>query len=577
MMRQAYEGERTFDTGGPEAQRAQLEALSRGFGDDPEENQRIMAENYEGDMPLQPQQPKGGLESLSDADLDAILAGDLDSVSDAGLDVLLALPQNEFDNLFPAQPEESPAQAVTPGEGGDDISRFLVEGVGGIENAMPPEAEQPEIKYTPGQKLAAGMSFEAGQLGRGLSQLYYQAAGTKEEVQAIQMMEQKARDEYAKIDEQGFGPEDIGEAVLSFGTLLIPGANGVRAAAAGAKVFQGLSKLSGTLGTAGANAAIIGATEAAKATVEGESRLQKGATSAVVGAGSAYGLDKVGRIGKSVFTEGFIGKTLAAVGLGKATGATKSAVRDGLYRKFVNKFWPRKYSPVDPALSAKKLPTSPQSQSMRAAAMKAEVREAERTAMAPQVFQAFEDIIKGPKSPKTGRRSGGFVSVRANKWAKENGFDSTAEAQAVGSFLLSKSIIRGQRGEILFDRAGVLEGYNYVSKQDNFNKAFGKTKAGKQLEAFMAELRTGQGPISFEAILDKYEYRNAAAAAQTLANLTEPAQQQLQRKLAGIKARTVAAVTAEAQAQGAVSGGSMWDSLLQFQESIAEAYAELGE
>lgn len=528
-----------------------------------------MAENY---GQLTGETPSDPIDSLSPQDLDALLAGDAESLSPQALELLSGLSDEQFNILLGF---DEPAAQAAPAEEGDDISRLLVEGVGGTENAMPEDANLPEMTYTPGQKLAAGMSMEAGQLGRGLSQLYYQAAGNDAEVKAIQKMEEAARAEYAKIDDQGFGAEDVGEAVLSFGTLLVPGANGVRAAAAGAKAFQALAKTSQALGTAGANAAIIGVTEAAKATVEGESRLQKGGTAAAVGAASSYGLDKAGRIGKSVFTEGFVGKTLTAIGLGKAVGASNSAVRDGLWRRFSNFFWPKQTKAVDPALSAKKLPTSPQSQSMRAAAMKAEVREAERTAMAPQVFQAFEDIIKGPVNPKNGRRSGGFVSTRANKWAKENGFDSTAEAQKIGSALLSKSILRGERGEIMFDRGRVLEAYNFMSQQESFKKAFGKSKSGKKLEEFMTELRTGQGPISFEAILDKYEYRNAAAAAQTLANLTEPAQQQLNKKLAGIKARTIAVVTAEAQAQGEASEGGIWDSLMQFQEEVADTYASL--
>lgn len=580
-MRQAFEGERTFDTGGAAAQRAQMEALSEGFGEDREENLRIMAENY-GQLTGEPVDP---IDRMSEPDLDLLLAGKIDDLSEEGLDILLSLPEEQVARLRQSIGPVAPVNPPPPADVdmSDPINQ-LVEGVGSTPNAMPPEAEIPEQQLSPGEKFAAGGAFEAGQLGRGLKQFYYERTGNEAEAMAMEKLEEEARAQYAKIDDQGFGPEDVGEAALSLGTLLIPGANGVRALAAGTKAMKALRALSGATGTAGVNALMIGATEAAKATVGDESRLAKGGEAAAWGIGTAYGVNKLGKGVKSLFNEGFIGKAAAAAGIGTAVGASKSAVRDGIFRRFYGLLSPRKGSTRDPLETAKKVATSPQSQSMRSAAMKAELKQAESVANAGQLWATFEDVMKGPVS-KTGRgqtRRGGFMNSKANKWAKENNFDTQAEAQRIGTFLMGKATLRGPKGEILFDRAKVLEGYDAIRSQEGFQKAFGRVSstgkwtpgaAAKKLDQFMQDLRTGSGPTSAREILDYYEGKQKEAAAEVYRNLSPKKVDKLEKELADIKSRTIAVLQAEKEGQD----GALWDTLNQAYEAMTTAFGEAGE
>lgn len=250
----AIDGKTTFRTGGPEKQREQLEILAEGMGDDPEENRRVMAENYQsmgGTMPVEPPGP----ESLSDLDLINLAEGRYDQLTDDAVAYLETLSDedlvalSELQGMASGTPQEGAQQAGAP--------MPMAEGGGPVEAAQRAQQELIDQMGT-GQRFLVGVGKSVNDVVKGIQQVFT----TGEEAEALEREIKAERETWDMLDKQQVGWEDVGQVVGDAGMMLMGGP-----AAASLK--------GGVMLTA--------AIEGAKATVDEESRLAR----AGVGAGSA--------------------------------------------------------------------------------------------------------------------------------------------------------------------------------------------------------------------------------------------------------------------------------------------------
>lgn len=451
------------------------------------------------------------LMTLSDEELAMVEAGDIGGLSDSSLDGLEAAiaqqgmtPQEPQQQFFPPQEQyQNSIGALAKQFGIEDYTNVL-EGVG---------------EFTMGVKRS-GQSF-----ANGLAQL----AGTPEEAAALAKIEEAQRAQFAAYDE-GLGAEDIGEGLAFVGTMAMPGANALKVAATGGKIMaavRALAKGAGKIGdagrTVGGNAILMGLIEGMKGITDDESRLKNSLETAALGYAGGKVLQAPAGVLSRVWWDMGMGRTLGQLGLGALSGNSgRRVVGENIMRRLQRSLFnvDKPSSELRRAVGARNNPQVRSTIKAEADAAAAAARANMGVEPGDPVWDAWVDIVKGTKSPKTGRRlrSSGLEGGGVTKAAKENPkLDVLKERNRIVSTLLGAA--RGQLddGTVFFNRKALAEAYEGLTRNAKFREMYGRTnkdgswtpttKVGKQLDSFVSELFTG--PQGGDLVTAEQIYRKA--------------------------------------------------------------------
>jgi len=424
------------------------------------------------------------LDSLSDDDLDALLAGNVDTISSEGLDVLLQLDENTFSALTGQQAPE-PARA------------FDVPGL------LPSEfmSSLAELDQGSGQgDMLRGLAFESGRTERGIAQL----GGTPEEKKALAQAEAKARQEFAAVDE-GIGLEDAGELAFILGSLAIPGGAPVQVAAKGSKIAAFFKQLPVNWGGA---AILAGLTEGLKGRTEDESVGGEALKTAGISAAGGVVGSKVGGLLINPWKFTGAGKGLAAT-LGATVGArdSKRIFREGIFRRMARAVTGKQRDPLtDPVPRALLRQGGQEEQRLIRAGAQAEAEVASKQGVDVEDINGFLDTFPAI-----------IKSIRPTKASKEAGLETTAavrgEAQTMFALLQQNAIKTNSDGTAFIDVGTLRTNLASIMESPKFETVFSKPKQ-KQLTELVenysrAALASGKDQGRVSEIFEK-----AAAHAQ---------------------------------------------------------------
>jgi hypothetical protein len=429
------------------------------------------------------------IDALSEQDIDALLAGDVDSISTDGLDLLDELDDDQFGLLIGREPQE-----FVPTTGRENLAGALR----GFQ-VDPVLAQQvSESEFT---DALVGFGRTLSSMSTGLQQI----AASDVEALALGKIEEREREKFAEIDD-GFGGEDVGQALAFTASLLAPGGSAVKGVTLAQKAITGLRNLSGSLGGA---SILTGLLEGAKGVTPEESRALNAAKGAGITLAGGKVLSGGARILKESVTGGLIGKTLAAFGLGAlANQPARRTLSEGIGRGFARFLFGKRAAPTDAELRLAAAQGGQEVRRLVSESARAEARAAETQfglGTGARTWDAFMDIVKGPKSPKTGRRmkGSGLEGVRGTKAAKEAEIDILGERNRVVSTLMSAAQRRNeQTGEVVFDIPAVEAAWRSLKQDDNFKRVFGRVlkdgsfspgKVAKKVDEFVEQLLT-RGP-----------------------------------------------------------------------------------
>lgn len=450
-----------------------------------------------------------------------------------------------------------------------------------------------EIADSPATDLLVGAGRTATSVKRGLEQL----ASTPEEALALAKIEEKERKAFEEFDE-GLGLEDVGESMVFLSSLLVPGGNVVQGASLAGKTLNGLRNLGSSLGGA---SIITGLIEGSKAVTEDESQ----GTNALVGFGTTLAGGKAiqgaGNIVKNSFKEGVIGKTLAAFGLGTlAQGPGRRVISEGLSRRFLRSLFGKKPGAGEQELRLAAAQGGQEVRRLTAAAAQAEAKIADKQfglQAGNPVWDSWLDIVKGPKSPKTGRRLKGssLEGARGSKAAKEAKIDIAQEKHNVVATLMGASMKKNsETGEVVFDLPAVDAAWRQLKQSPNFQRVYGSIrkdgtfspgKVAKEVDTFIEKMLTtgkAEGATTLTApeilkrgaqdVVDATERGLSRVAQVREAASTKPGG--LSAKGVGLNAAAVAfeqVISNEgiAEAQKIVEGGD-WMGFVDYFDTLAE-------
>lgn len=422
------------------------------------------------------------------------------------------------------------------------------------------EGQADELADSGFSRMMLGVGREAQSLSRGIQQI----AGTPQEAAALALVEERDRKIYEELDEQGIGFEDLGQAVPMLATIIAPGGNVVQGLNAVGKGLNALAKLGSTLG---AQAALVGAIEGGKATTLEESRAANAASGA---AATLVGGKLVGGLGKSLHA-GALGKMLTIAGLGgimKGEGGRRAA---GGIMGYINRnLLGRQTKDVGQELSQKAAAAvaGPESRRIVEASTKAQIELAKQSgglaAGRSQAWDAFLDIVKGPASPKTGKRSvakslGGGALTKAQKEAAESGLDVIAERNRIVGTLMeaAKRPNPNNPQEIFFDTHSLETAWRILKDTPEFGGVY-KTKTGalnskaQAVESFIDNMLKQGSPSDPTVTVQALTTRGLDEMRQLSADAIEGVVNATQKKVdsgfklteADVRARTAAAALA---------------------------------
>lgn len=434
--------------------------------------------------------------TLSDEEIGMIEAGDFASLSDSTLDGLeAAIAQGQVTEPEAPEYRHFPRQKTFKSATSALAEQFGIEDYSGALESL--------------GEFTMGIERSLQSFSNGLAQL----AGTPEEASALAKIEAAQRAQFAAYDE-GLGAEDIGEGLAFVGTMALPGANALKVASGGGKIFsalRALAKGAGKIGdagrTVGGNALLVGLVEGMKGITDEESRIKNSLEAAALGYAGGKVLQAPAGILSRVWWDMGMGRTLSQLGVGALAGnAGRRVVGENIMRRLQ-----RSLFNVDKPSSELRRAVGARNNPQVRATMKAEADARAAAAQANMgvepgdpVWDAWVDIVKGTKSPKTGRRlrARGLEGGGVTKAAKENPkLDVTKERNRIVSTLLGAA--RGVRdnGEVFFDRKALAEAYEGLTKNKKFREMYGRTnkdgswnpttKVAKQLDDFMSRLFTG--------------------------------------------------------------------------------------
>jgi hypothetical protein len=417
------------------------------------------------------------IDSLSDADVDALLANDVDSISDDGVTLLESLSDEQFSQITgTAQPE--PAAPEPQGR------QRLADTIGGFGFS---EETSQSIADSPFTDFMVGAGRTADSTIRGLKQI----ASTPEEALALGKIEEKARKDFEEFDE-GLGMEDVGEAILFIGSLAVPGVAPLKVAQTGSNILKAIKAVPGSLG---GTSLIAGILEGGKAVTPDESRLGKAGTAAALTAGGGVGFQAAGGIIKNTFKEGVMGKVLSALGMASVQGSKEARRRTtgGLASWFNRKLF-KGETKDDLGIAAGRVQANAerQGQTLSRQAAEAKAREASNDGLAAgdPVWDAWFDLIKGPrgKTTPTGkpgrrRKASGLGGARPSKTQGDLGkLDVAGERNRIVSTLMTAAQKEvGENGQVLFDVKAARTAWDTLKKSAKFKKVYtSKLKSGEE-------------------------------------------------------------------------------------------------
>lgn len=181
------------------------------------------------------------IDNLSDADVDALLAGDIDNISNQGVDLLSALDDTQL-------------RAITGAEvpGGERTSIDL-----DARNA----AAQSEIEanMNPLEKGLVGMGKTFNDIGRGVQQIFLNVTGDQEAAAEIGASLGRENETFGAFDDKNIGAEDVGQLLGDVAAMLPLGALGtsIKGGALLGGVLEGIKGTeSGDLSDNAGNAAV---------------------------------------------------------------------------------------------------------------------------------------------------------------------------------------------------------------------------------------------------------------------------------------------------------------------------------
>ena len=398
----------------------------------------------------------------------------------------------------PETPQEAPQEAQESLNPGADFLQGLAgtegqqvepAGIGGF-SLDEPVVDAPE---SPGD-VFRGLAFEVGRLERGIKQL---ATDDPAEKKALAIAEEKARSEFAEVDE-GIGLEDAGELAFVLGSLAIPGGAPVQTAARGAKIASFMKSLPTNWGGA---AILAGLKEFVSGKTADESpggEALKAAT--IVGAGGAVGSKIAGLVINPWTTTG-ASKGLAAT-LGATVGArdSKRIFREGIFRRFARALTGKVKDPrTDPVPRALLRRGGQEDSRLVRDAAKAEAAVAAKSGVDAGDINGFLDtfpaIIKGIRPLKAAKEAGKTTA------------DVRDEARTMFALLQNGVIRTSDDGSAVID-VGLLRGnFDELASNPKFSEVFSKPKQ-KQLEELVdsysrAALTQGKDQAGISGIFQK--------------------------------------------------------------------------
>ena len=403
------------------------------------------------------------IDNLYDPDLDALFAGELESLSNEGLDLLSNLDDTQLNRLLGREPA-APAEPARDLSEGLSPSEYLGSLAGAIEAEGGPYSEA-------GGKFMRGLEYDVGRYERGLGQL----GATPAEKKALALLEEKARKDFEAID-AGIGAEDIPQAMMVLGSLLVPGGNLVQGTVGASKLITGLKNIPKTWGVP---AVLAGVTEFFKGRTLDESRGGEALQAAGLTAAGGIAGHQVSRLLSNAFSTTGAGKSSAALlGASVGTAMSKRIFREGLIRRWAGAVTGRqKRDPMDSPMARSYLRRGGQEDARllrEQAGVEAKV--AARPGVGAEDVEGFLDTF--PQILK---------AVRPTKAAKEAGLttkDLREEAQTMFSMIQENAIKTNTDGTSFIDVGTLRQNWAQLQKADNFGTVFSKPKQ-KQLASLI--------------------------------------------------------------------------------------------
>ena len=441
---------------------------------------------------------------ISDADLEALQAQDYASLSDEGLAALSGGDQAPAPPTAPAAPDTREGQRAerTSNLTGALQGMLGVSGSGGQYGNAPTASSDAagatlaQASSGAGGDFLQGLGRDADSVANGVKQIFSDPVAA----QSIAKEEERARAKYDKLDNAGFGAEDLGQNALLLGSLLLPGAAaGVVAKAPAAVAGLGMKAINGLSGTAGGTAVLAGLGAMLKGTTPDESRVVNAGETAAATALLGYGGAGVAALGRSKAGQkvgGIIGSIFTDAAGGQVL--SKSAARtlsEKVGRVIGNIFsGPRETRDVvADAVGKAKASVIRQSQATQEKLIVDEARSTSRgmAGYPPRANQwnVFEDLTKAFLQASKG----------TTKYAKENGYNRLNEATTTIMALKGKAMVKSPAGETILDPKILQEEWAKLRGQKAFTDLFGTGNSGKamkEIDAFVSSVGKNPAPTT---------------------------------------------------------------------------------